>query len=227
MLQISFEEVQTHGDFDVYFSAANDMGFMLLGSVPNPGGGMIAGVVMTTVTLPSTPCAACTLQLVHKNGGDVNNWYYSCANIVLGAGGSSSTTTTTTQPSGSSSTTTTTLAVPADPCEEMDGLDAAGCRVDVALDEPLCDEEVVDPKLHDAVVAAMRKMQSLVELAKTKTKPTQVARLLRKADRKLAKIVLKAGRAANARKISDSCEGAIGLVIEELRYALTDALAGA
>jgi hypothetical protein len=111
-LTVTWEETVTHpGCFVIDFSPANDANFQVIGRkshanapAPNP----------TTqnprqwsvgVTLPSTPCAKCTLRLRQLMlATDVaesslstgcppatipaGSTYYSCANIVLGGGGS-------------------------------------------------------------------------------------------------------------------------------------------
>jgi BIM1-like copper acquisition factor len=216
-VQVSFLEQQMHGTFAIYFSPANDANFtLLMGGIASLGSGMTHDVM---VQLPSTPCSACTLQVVQQNGGSP---YYSCADIQLV--GASSTTTTTT-PSGS--TTTSTTIGPSDPCANLEGYDAADCQFGGALTSPLCKQETVDPAVHDAVIAALTKAQSLVKLAAAKTKPAQARRLLKKADRRLAKVTAKAARAVQLRKISGACQDGIAQLIDELRSTIAELLTDA
>jgi hypothetical protein len=214
MLAVQFQEVQDHGNFQLFFSPANDADFTLLATVPDPASGPVTQMVM----LPATPCDACTLQLVQLNNGNSAGQYYSCADIQLvGAG---TTTTTTTLGGGASTSTTTTTLKPDDPCADLSGFEDAGCRLRQAEDEPACEEEPVDPALETALARALQKAQALVARARDAGSPTQAARLLRKADRKLARILVKAARTAARQRISDSCEGSIAILIEDLRGTL-------
>jgi hypothetical protein len=214
MVQVSFLEQQTHGSFALWFSPAGDANFTLLvGGIPALGSGMTHDV---TVHMPAMPCTACTLQLVQQNGGSP---YYSCADIRLDAPAS---TTTTTTPGGP--TTSTTLA-PSDPCAGLAGWEAADCRFTGAVADPPCGQEAVDPAFHDAVLAGLRRAQALARQAHGKTKRSQARRLLRKADRKLLRMTVRAARAAQSDRITGSCEGSIDLLIEELRATLAALLA--
>lgn len=211
VLQVQFREVQNHGNFAVYFSAANDQGFTLLANVANPP----TGDNSVMVTLPSTPCDQCTLQLVQMNGASTANWYYSCADVSLGSAPPGSTTTTV----AAAGPTTTSTTEPED-CAALDGFDAAECRLDDAATEPPCVDEGIDRALEVNLQAAFAKARQLVRLARSRTKPSQVARLVRKADRRLAKVVTKAARVAAARRISRGCEDSVAALVEELRAVL-------
>ena len=209
MVQVSFLEQQSHGSFAIWFSPAGDANFTLLvGGIPSLGAGMTHDV---TVQMPATPCPACTLQLVQQNGGSP---YYSCADIRLDAPVS---TTTTTTPSG---TTTSTTLAPSDPCASLAAWDAADCRFTGAVADPLCGQESLDPGFHDAALVALRKAQTLTQQAHAKAKPGQARRLLKKADRKLAKLAIRAARAAQSQRITGGCEDSVDLLVEELRAML-------
>jgi hypothetical protein len=101
-LNVSWNETITHvGCFIVDFSPANDQNFQLLTTVAHKPGGA-GGIYTTTVTLPSAPCAACTLRVRQLNLDPTGAAeptaaacaqtvapivYYSCANVVLAANG--------------------------------------------------------------------------------------------------------------------------------------------
>lgn len=82
---VQWQETIAHpGHYRIAFSPANDQGFdqnVLADNIPNPTGIQDGGI---NVTLPSTPCEGCTVQLimVMTNTMPPSN-YYSCADIAL------------------------------------------------------------------------------------------------------------------------------------------------
>jgi len=96
-ITVRWEETISHtGCFQIGFSAANDANFTVLKQKPDPAGG--AGTIyMDTVTLPTTPCPACTLvvrQIMDGNpcveppaANPPANTYFSCADICIGNAG--------------------------------------------------------------------------------------------------------------------------------------------
>jgi hypothetical protein len=113
-LNLAWEETIDHpGCFVIDFSAANDQDFQIIGrkshaNPPAKTGNPGTRKYTMSVTLPSTPCTACTLRLRQMMlSADVpeanlatacppatipaNVTYYSCANVVLGGGGASGT----------------------------------------------------------------------------------------------------------------------------------------
>lgn len=82
-ITVQWEETINHpGRFEIYFSPANDANFVLLRTVVDTQNG---GLNTASITLPTAPCAACTLQLIQVMTEDPNNpsLYYSCADIQL------------------------------------------------------------------------------------------------------------------------------------------------
>lgn len=108
-ITVQFEETIGHrGCYQIRFSAANDMpavlkDWQMLAQINDPAGTTM-GVQSATVTLPTTPCPACTLavwQLMQgaaacPNNADpalaIQNTYYSCADICIGNAGDPCTT---------------------------------------------------------------------------------------------------------------------------------------
>src|SRR5262245_54114803 len=114
-MTVTWEETVTHpGCFVIDFSPANDANFQVIGRkshanapTPNPTA-QNPRQWSLGVTLPTTPCAKCTLRLrqlmlttdVPESSLSTGcppatipagSTYYSCANIVLGSGGASGT----------------------------------------------------------------------------------------------------------------------------------------
>ena len=82
-ITVSWEETINHpGRFEIYFSPANDANWVLLKTIVDVQNG---GFGSATITLPSAPCTACTLQMIQVMTEDPNNpsLYYSCADIQL------------------------------------------------------------------------------------------------------------------------------------------------
>ena len=96
---VEWEETIYHpGQFEIYFSAANDQNFSLLKTIPQDQNNQnLPHQFSTTITLPNVACQACTLQLIQVmlENPNVPTYYYSCADMQLTA---SSTTITTPTP---------------------------------------------------------------------------------------------------------------------------------
>lgn len=103
-VQVKFTETVDHrGCFQIAFSAANDTGFTLLTptgaaspNIDDPTGDATPKQRTVEVTLPTTPCKACTLQVrqlminqpckANQQPGDTGagDTYFSCADICIG-----------------------------------------------------------------------------------------------------------------------------------------------
>jgi hypothetical protein len=86
-ITVKWEETINHpGRFEFYFSAANDTNFVLLKTVNDTmdSSNDLPHQYSTTVTLPSTPCENCTLQMIQvmTDRSPPSN-YYSCADIRI------------------------------------------------------------------------------------------------------------------------------------------------
>ncbi|MBS2014271.1 MAG: hypothetical protein JST00_15400 [Deltaproteobacteria bacterium] len=104
-ITVKWEETIGHqGCYQIRFSSANDMpaeakNWQLLKQINDPAGiNGTAGVFTDTVTLPNTPCPACTLSVLQlmqgqpcPNNADpsqsLQGTYYSCADICIGGAG--------------------------------------------------------------------------------------------------------------------------------------------
>jgi hypothetical protein len=87
MLRVEWEEVVDHpGHFEFYFSPANDQNFRLITTVNDTQNNTpMPHNYAVTFQVPSTPCEACTLQMVQvmtENPAVPRN-YYSCADIRI------------------------------------------------------------------------------------------------------------------------------------------------
>lgn len=95
---VEFTETVDHrGCFQVAFSAANDANFTVLAQIDDPTGDAVPKKRTVDVTLPTTPCPACTLvvrQLMinqpckttqQPNETGAGDTYFSCADICIGA----------------------------------------------------------------------------------------------------------------------------------------------
>jgi hypothetical protein len=218
MVDVTWEEVQDHtGYYRLLFSAANDTSFTVLldniADVPIPMG-MTKNTYNATVQMPSTPCTACTLQLIFVTTGASAD-YYSCADVQIAPAA-----TTTTVPSGGSTTTTTTT-LPADPCAALDTFARADCQLDRALLRPRCADPIAPPLEH-AFTRALQKTKTLVDRASAGGTTRRVARLLRLADRKLAAVAAKASRLGGSARLAETCAADVEAVVAELR----DTIAG-
>ncbi len=218
MLTVQWEEFQDHtGYYRLLFSAANDTSFTVLAdnlpdmSIPM---GMTSNTYSAAVQIPSTPCAACTLQLIFVTTGATAD-YYSCADIQIAA---VTTTTTTTAPGATSTTTTTTL--PADACSESTGFTRAQCLLDGALADSFC-EGSIDAKLDQALQGLLRKTRTLVQRAAVLTETTRLDRVLRLADRRLASAVARVTRFYNLGRVDESCNLEVLAFLADLRATLT------
>jgi hypothetical protein len=91
LITVEWEETINHpGYFEFYFSPANDTGWILLKSVVDDQNGTadLPHSYSTTLTLPNTPCSACTIQMIQvmTENPASPSLYYSCADIELTAG---------------------------------------------------------------------------------------------------------------------------------------------
>jgi hypothetical protein len=218
MVDVTWEEVQDHtGYYRLLFSAANDTSFSVLlyniADIAIPMG-MTKNTYSATVQMPSTPCTACTLQLIFVTTGAAAD-YYSCADIQIAA----AVTTTTVPSNGTTSTTTTTL--PSDPCDALDAFARADCQLDRALLRPRCADPIAPPLEH-AVTRALQKTKTLVDHARAGGTTRRVARLLRLADRKLAAVAARAQRLSGSARLAESCAFDVEALVAELR----DTIAG-
>ncbi|MDP3233337.1 MAG: Ig-like domain-containing protein [Myxococcales bacterium] len=108
------ETINHPGHYRIAFSPANDQGFdanILRDNIPNPAGTQATNTA--TVTLPTTPCTGCTLQLIQvmTNTNPASN-YYSCADITIGTANTAPTVVTAANATPALVTATTTqLAV--------------------------------------------------------------------------------------------------------------------
>jgi hypothetical protein len=87
-ITLNWEETINHpGRFEIYFSPANDANWQLLKTVTDTMDGTndLPHQYSTTVTLPSAPCAACTIQLIQVMTENMANpsYYYSCSDIKI------------------------------------------------------------------------------------------------------------------------------------------------
>ncbi len=87
-ITVTWEETIQHpGRFEFYFSPAGDANFVLLKSVPDTQDGTndLPHQYSTTITLPSTPCTACTLQMIQvmTENPAAPSLYFSCADIQI------------------------------------------------------------------------------------------------------------------------------------------------
>lgn len=83
-ITVNWEETIDHpGRFEFYFSPANDVGFVLLKTVPDTATGPLPHQFSTTVTLPTTPCTDCTLQMIQvmTENPAAPTYYYSCMDL--------------------------------------------------------------------------------------------------------------------------------------------------
>jgi len=94
-IEVKFQETIDHrGCFQIRFSPANDMDWVLLQQSDDPAGSQDDRIVTTTVTLPAgVSCKDCTLQVLQLMTGaacpanatpNPANTYYSCADIRVG-----------------------------------------------------------------------------------------------------------------------------------------------
>jgi hypothetical protein len=87
---VQWQETINHpGRFEFYFSPAGDANMVLLKTVPDTQDTAIVGtnyhMYSTTLTMPTTPCANCTLQMIQvmtENPLAPTN-YYSCSDIQI------------------------------------------------------------------------------------------------------------------------------------------------
>ena len=85
-ITMNWEETINHpGRFEIYFSAAGDSNWQLLKTVIDTTDNTndLPHQYSTTVTLPSTPCSACTIQLIQvmTENPAAPTYYYSCFDV--------------------------------------------------------------------------------------------------------------------------------------------------
>lgn len=85
-ITVTWEETVNHpGYFEFRFSTDNDVSFSAPVTIPDTATGALPHQYSVELTLPSTTCAQCTLQLVQvmtENPANPSN-YYSCADFQL------------------------------------------------------------------------------------------------------------------------------------------------
>lgn len=107
-VQVDWQETINHpGRFEFYWSNANDANFTLLATVQDNQNGTndLPHSYSTMITIPSTPCSACTLQLIQvmTENPAAPSYYYSCADIQTQSVTTTPPPTPTPTPTGSSS----------------------------------------------------------------------------------------------------------------------------
>ena len=219
-LEVDWVETIDHpGHYELAISPGDDQGFVtLLGNIPDHpfAQGATERSYRTTLQLPSTPCDACTLQLIqfmsdHPPG---SQYYYSCADIRIVAAG---TTTTTTLGVGS---TTTTTSTPTD-CAGLASYDRATCLIARATSEPLCGSETVDVRLQDVLETGLAKVRALLdEAVAPETSAKRTRHLLGMARRRLGAMRRKVASASDRNRIEVTCAQAIGTLLDDLKAAL-------
>jgi hypothetical protein len=123
--------------------------------------------------------------------------------------------TTTTAVGGSTTTTTLPGA-----CAGLAGVAAAGCLVDVFLDEPLCLDAPAPAKIEKAFRRKLGAVRNALGRAVEATGKKH-ARLLRGATRKLGAVGKRAG-ALGGKKISDACAARIGGLVDGATLLIDD-----
>jgi hypothetical protein len=223
MLEVDWVETIDHpGHFELAISPANDQGFVtLLPDIPDE-----AFVFDETehaygimLQVPSTPCDACTLQLIQfmSDHAPGSQYYYSCADIqIVGEGAS----TTTTLATGSSTTSTTSTTIPAT-CDGRASYDRATCLIARATALPLCGGEPIGARLRAALLAGLAKVQALLDDAVTPTTSSARAkRRLAAARRRIGKLRHKVVVATDRGRLSPSCAASLGALLDDLGSAV-------
>ncbi len=87
-ITMTWEETINHpGRFEISFSPAGDANWQLLKTIPDTMDNTndLPHQYSTTVTLPNTPCTACTIQLIQVMTENPMSptYYYSCSDIKL------------------------------------------------------------------------------------------------------------------------------------------------
>lgn len=84
------ETINHPGRFEFYFSPANEQGFQLLKTVIDDQNATnnLPHMYSTTITLPTTNCTDCTLQMIQvmTENPAAPTFYYSCADIQITGG---------------------------------------------------------------------------------------------------------------------------------------------
>jgi hypothetical protein len=220
--QVEVEWVETvdhPGHYELAFSPADDQGFVtLLGSIPDYAfaSGAVERTYTTTIQAPSTPCEACTLQLIqfmsdHPPG---SQYYYSCADIQIVAG---VTTSTSTSVPGASTTTSTT---PTD-CDGRISYDRATCLLAIAKAHPMCGGETLDPRLQRALDAGFAMVgRRLDQAVVPRTSTARAHRLVGAVLRRLDKLGRKVVAAGDHDRIGDPCSQTLLARLGDLRAAI-------
>lgn len=86
-ITVTWEETIQHpGRFEFSYSTAGDANFVLLKTVPDTQDGTadLPHQYSTTLTIPSTPCSGCTIQMIQVMTENPANptYYYSCSDIT-------------------------------------------------------------------------------------------------------------------------------------------------
>jgi hypothetical protein len=221
-LQVDWVETIDHpGHYELAISPADDLGFVtLLGNIPDFSfaSGATERAYSTTIQVPSTPCDACTLQLIqfmsdHPPG---SQYYYSCADIRIVA--AATTTTTATTPDGSTSTTTTSS--PPD-CGEVVSYDRARCLIAEATAHSICGSETVGARLQHTLDAGFATVTRLLDRATAPgTSAKRATHRLEMALRRLAVMRRKAVVAGDRGRLELACAQTIVGRLDDLRAAI-------
>ena len=218
MLEVDWVETVDHpGHYELAISLADDQNFVtLLGNIPDRPfpDGAVENDYSTMLQIPSTPCAACTLQLIqfmsdHPPG---SQYYYSCTDIQIVAG-----TTSTTVVGGTTSTTTSTTPPG---CDGLAGYAAATCLIAGARTQAPCGAPVPS-RFQTAFDAGLARIQVLLDKAVAPgTSAKRAQRWLGAAGRRLTKLQHRTVAATDRGRITGSCPQTLGALLAGLRTAL-------
>jgi hypothetical protein len=212
-LDVEWTETTDHpGHYRLLFSLAGDADFqVLLDDIPDRSipPGETQNFYSATVTLPSTPCTDCTLQLIQVMTDKPSApFYFSCADIRLVA--SATTTSTLLPPAG---TTTTTLV----PCEVRPAYERVTCDLGAAAAEPLCAADARGAAVQQALGLAIGEARGLVSEAAAQPGGRPARRLLAKAGRRLR---AGARRATQVAKLTAACRTSVRDLVKTLRAGI-------
>ena len=220
MLKVDWIETIDHpGHYELAISPADDQNFVtILGNIPDRAfpPGADHNDYTTMLQIPETTCTACTLQLIQfmseKPPGQ--QYYYSCADIQIVAA-----TTTTTVPGATTTTSTTATTLPG--CDALAGYERATCLITGTTTSPVCGTDPVDARFQTAFDSGLAKVQATLDKAVASTTPPKRARrLLKSADRRLAKLERKGVVAAQRGRIAGGCPQTVATLLEALGAAV-------
>lgn len=222
ILQVDWVEIVDHpGHYELAISLANDQNFTTLpgmGNIPDrpfePGA--TQNDYSTLIQVPSTPCDACTLQLIQfmSDHAPGSQYYYSCTDIRIVA---APTTTTTTTIAGGTSTTTT---IPPPDCSGLVAYDAASCQIQRALAQPVCGPGM-DARFSALLDAGLTTVLATLDRAVDAATPARRAhRLVLAAGRRLRRMQGRTVVAGKRRRIDGNCETVVSDMLAGVQAAL-------